>query len=55
MNALAAYGVDELDAADREGTAGGNPVMFGSAMASAFAWGFKWGYNVVGPWLVDNV
>ena len=54
MNAYSAYGVDELDAASLEDTSGGNPVAYGVSLASAFAWGFKWGYNVVGPWLVDN-
>lgn len=54
MNALAAYGVEELDGAARAGIAGGNPVPLGISLASAFVWGFRWGYNVAGPWLVDN-
>ena len=54
MNALAEYDVEELDATARAGTTGGNPVPLGISLASAFAWGFRWGYNVAGPWLVDN-
>jgi hypothetical protein len=55
MNALAAYGVVELDRGDQEVVTGGNPVTLGIAMATAFGWGFRWGYNVAGPWLVENV
>lgn len=54
MQAIAAYGVEDLDAGARERIIGGNPVAFGVALASAFAWGFEWGYYVAGPWLVEH-
>ena len=54
MNTIVAYRIEELGAADREGITGGNPVPLALALGSAFVWGFKWGYNVAGPWLVDN-
>ncbi|MBW3628000.1 MAG: hypothetical protein KY464_01770 [Gemmatimonadetes bacterium] len=54
MNTVLAYHVEELGATDREGITGGNPVTLALALGSAFVWGVKWGYNVAGPWLVEN-
>jgi hypothetical protein len=54
MDTISNYGVEELDAASQAGVTGGNPVALAIAMGSAFVWGFRWGYNVAGPWLVNN-
>jgi hypothetical protein len=59
MNALAIHGMEELSPLDAADIRGGNPVMAGVAVAgmmlTAFAAGLRFGYEVLGPWLVENV
>lgn len=60
MNALAIRNVEELSPSDAAGIRGGNPLLAASVavagmMVTAFGAGFRFGYDVIGPWLADQV
>jgi hypothetical protein len=58
MTALAIHGMEELSPSEAAGIRGGNiaaAVAIAGMMVTAFGAGFRFGYEVVGPWLVENV
>jgi hypothetical protein len=60
MSALAIRNVEELSPSEAAGIRGGNPVLAASVavagmMVTAFGAGFRFGYDVLGPWLLENV
>jgi hypothetical protein len=60
MSALAMQGMEELSPDGAVRVRGGNhmlaaAVAIGGMMATSFGAGFRWGYDVLGPWLAENV
>jgi hypothetical protein len=61
MRALAIHEMEELSQPDAVAVRGGNPAALGAAVAIAglmvtgFGAGFRFGYDVLGPWLAQNV